>query len=149
MCYIIWNTIFVGVDDDVVKLYDLTSLADSHEDQSTPFTVPLGRLLYRVACNMIKNGNKSKKKIQLLLENCLLLLDEEKHSQVEYISWLLGKFTLLYFSWIFVIHPGLCNANYMNLRTLAMISLIIRFALKRSTKWLLILKKRIKTINPN
>ncbi|XP_048747467.2 erythroid differentiation-related factor 1-like [Ostrea edulis] len=74
--------LYKGVDDDVVKLYDLTSLADSHEDQSTPFTVPLGRLLYRVACNMIKNGNKSKKKIQLLLENCLLLLDEEKHSQM-------------------------------------------------------------------
>jgi hypothetical protein len=74
------------MDDDVVKLYDLTSLADNQEDQSNPFTVPLGRLLYRVACNMWKNGNKSRKKIQLLLENCLLLLDEEKHSQVKYIS---------------------------------------------------------------
>ncbi|XP_062611260.1 LOW QUALITY PROTEIN: erythroid differentiation-related factor 1-like [Saccostrea cucullata] len=74
--------LYKGVDDDVVKLYDLTSLADSQEDQSNPFTVPLGRLLYRVACNMWRNGNKSRRKIQLLLENCLLLLDEEKHSQI-------------------------------------------------------------------
>ncbi|XP_061171381.1 erythroid differentiation-related factor 1-like [Saccostrea echinata] len=74
--------LYKGVDDDVVKLYDLTSLADSQEDQSNPFTVPLGRLLYRVACNMWRNGNKSRRRIRLLLENCLLLLDEEKHSQI-------------------------------------------------------------------
>ena len=76
---------FIGVDDDVVKLYDLTSLADTQEDpgnQGNPFTVPLGRLLYRVARNMWNTGNKSRQKIRLLLENCLLLLDEEKHSQV-------------------------------------------------------------------
>lgn len=76
---------FKGVDDDVVKLYDLTSLADTQEDpgnQGNPFTVPLGRLLYRVARNMWNTGNKSRQKIRLLLENCLLLLDEEKHSQV-------------------------------------------------------------------
>lgn len=75
----------VGVDDDIVKLYDLTSLADAQEDQGNPFTVPLGRLLYRVARNMWNNGNKSRRKIRLLLENCLLLLDEEKHPQVCFI----------------------------------------------------------------
>lgn len=74
--------LYKGVDDDIVKLYDLTSLADAQEDQGNPFTVPLGRLLYRVARNMWNTGNKSRRKIRLLLENCLLLLDEEKHPQI-------------------------------------------------------------------
>ncbi|KAK3095461.1 hypothetical protein FSP39_014975 [Pinctada imbricata] len=77
--------LYKGVDEDVVKLYDLTSLAkDSDvEDTANPFAVPLGMLLYTVARNMYQNPNKRKKAtIKMLLETCLILLDQEKHAQV-------------------------------------------------------------------
>lgn len=53
--------LFKGKDDDVVKLYDLTSLCN-HEGQDkdqNPFTVPVAMLLYRVARNM-KNSSGRK-----------------------------------------------------------------------------------------
>lgn len=77
--------LYKGTNDDVVKLYDLTALcSDLHqsEDQN-PFTVPLGMLLYRVARNMWTDQTPGKAAlIKTLLENCLYLLDETKHSQV-------------------------------------------------------------------
>ena len=74
--------LYKGVDDDVVKLYDLTTLCSDNVNDS-PFTVPLGMLLYRVARNMWQQECRKKRAtIRTLLENCLLLLDEEKHSQV-------------------------------------------------------------------
>ncbi|XP_050399399.1 erythroid differentiation-related factor 1 [Patella vulgata] len=70
-------------NDDVVKLYDLTTLCEGEVDHGNPFTVPVGILLYRVARNLRKNtGRKKTATIRKLLENCLLLLDEDKHSQV-------------------------------------------------------------------
>jgi hypothetical protein len=66
-----------------VKLYDLTTLCSDNVNDS-PFTVPLGMLLYRVARNMWQQECRKKRAtIRTLLENCLLLLDEEKHSQVK------------------------------------------------------------------
>ncbi|KAJ8317595.1 hypothetical protein KUTeg_005499 [Tegillarca granosa] len=77
--------LYKGVDDDVVKLYDLTALCaeDTGDTHSNPFTAPLGMLLYRVARNMRQtSGRKKAATIRTLLENCLILLDEEKHSQI-------------------------------------------------------------------
>lgn len=42
--------LFKGPHDDVVKLYDLTSLCPG--DLDNPFTTPVAMLLYRVARNM-------------------------------------------------------------------------------------------------
>lgn len=74
-----------GKDDDVVKLYDLTSLCSEGllEDGQNPFTVPVAMLLYRVARSM-KHSSESPKPgtIRALLKNCLYLLPREKYPQV-------------------------------------------------------------------
>ena len=66
-----------------MKLYDLTALSSEEDQGSNPFTDPLGMLLYRVARN-IWQQNKMEKlpTIRTLLENCLLLLGKDRHSQV-------------------------------------------------------------------
>ncbi|XP_064600327.1 erythroid differentiation-related factor 1-like [Liolophura sinensis] len=77
--------LYKGVDDDVVKLYDLTTLcADYMETKNeNPFTVPLGMLLYRVARNMWKTATrKHASTIRTLLNTCVMLLDQEKYAQV-------------------------------------------------------------------
>ncbi|XP_041369063.1 erythroid differentiation-related factor 1-like [Gigantopelta aegis] len=77
--------LYKDVDDDVVKLYDLTALCGEGKTDrcQNPFTVPVGILLYRVARNMRQSADrKSMATIRELLENSLLLLDEDKHSQV-------------------------------------------------------------------
>ncbi|XP_014205550.1 erythroid differentiation-related factor 1 [Copidosoma floridanum] len=78
--------LFKGKNDDVVKLYDLTSLcSDIAEDKSqNPFTVPVAMLLYRVARNM-KNFSDYKRNcgtIRMLLKHCIQLLPKEKYPQI-------------------------------------------------------------------
>ena len=74
----------LGYDDDVIKLYDLTTLCSNLADDMTtnPFTVPVGILLYRVARNMRMHGRQKSNVVRSLLEKCLLLLDAVKHAQV-------------------------------------------------------------------
>lgn len=76
----------IGKDDDVVKLYDLTSLcSDLSEDKSqNPFTVPVAMLLYRVARNMKYSSDYKKNRgtIRMLLKNCITLLPKEKYPQI-------------------------------------------------------------------
>lgn len=77
--------LYKGTNDDVVKLYDLTTVCGDMESstEQNPFTVPLGMLLYRVARNMWTSQTPGKASlIRTLLENCLCLLDEKKYSQV-------------------------------------------------------------------
>lgn len=78
--------LFKGKDDDVVKLYDLTSLCtDVLDDKGqTPFTVPVAMLLYRVARNMknSSDGSHQAATIRMLLNNCISLLSAEKYPQI-------------------------------------------------------------------
>ncbi len=78
--------IAVGRDDDVVKLYDLTSLCSETVDEKgqNPFTVPVAMLLYRVARNMKHSveGQYKRSTIRVLLDNCVRLLDAQKYPQV-------------------------------------------------------------------
>lgn len=76
--------LFKGKDDDVVKLYDLTSLCEGGQDKDqNPFTVPVAMLLYRVARNMRHtNGNKQPGTIRMLLKHCTELLNKEKYPQI-------------------------------------------------------------------
>ncbi|KAJ1525881.1 hypothetical protein ONE63_009073 [Megalurothrips usitatus] len=78
--------LFKGKDDDVVKLYDLTSLCSDSVDENdqNPFTVPVAMLLYRVARNMKHSAESQYKRntIANLLENCVRLLDAEKYPQI-------------------------------------------------------------------
>lgn len=77
--------LFKGKDDDVVKLYDLTSLCDNVDDKGqNPFTVPVAMLLYRVARNMKHSVESQHKRstIAVLLENCVRLLDAQKYPQI-------------------------------------------------------------------
>ncbi|CAH1782614.1 unnamed protein product [Owenia fusiformis] len=77
--------LFKGSNDDVVKLYDLTTLCADNMDGPTdnPFSIPVGILLYRVARNLSKTSGKKKSgTIRTLLKNCLMLLDKEEHAQV-------------------------------------------------------------------
>lgn len=98
--------LFKGRKDDVVKLYDLTSLntaddfntqanqenasnksEESNElDDNNPFTVPVAMLLYKVARNMKatkeKIGVRQAGSIKALLDNCLKLLPADKYPQI-------------------------------------------------------------------
>ncbi|OWF38276.1 erythroid differentiation-related factor 1-like [Mizuhopecten yessoensis] len=75
--------LYKGNDDDVVKLYDLTALCGDNMEGSNPFTIPLGMLLYRVARNLRQQHQRKKAPtVRTLLENCLLLLMDDQHSQV-------------------------------------------------------------------
>lgn len=75
--------LFKGPHDDVVKLYDLTSLCGgfvASESVDNPFTTPVAMLLYRVARNM-RMTNRSKH-VKELLENALKLLSVERYPQI-------------------------------------------------------------------
>lgn len=97
--------LFKGRKDDVVKLYDLTSLCTSSEfgpgtpktennaqenltkkNESNPFTVPVAMLLYKVARNMKNSTEQIKAKqagsIKALLDNCIKLLPKEQYPQI-------------------------------------------------------------------
>ncbi|VVC32394.1 Hypothetical protein CINCED_3A025206 [Cinara cedri] len=83
--------LFKGKNDDVVKLYDLTSLCseslvEGRCEGQNPFTVPVAMLLYRVARNLKHNPNDSRPSspvtIQILLNNCLKLLNKTKYPQI-------------------------------------------------------------------
>ena len=74
-----------GERDDVVKLYDLTTLCEEScgDESQNPFMVHVGILMYTVARNMCqRHGRRKAATIRTLLDNCLLLLDQHKHSQV-------------------------------------------------------------------
>ncbi|XP_075986623.1 erythroid differentiation-related factor 1 [Anticarsia gemmatalis] len=70
--------LFKGPHDDVVKLYDLTSLCPDSLDN--PFTTPVAMLLYRVARNM-RMANRSKH-VKQLLEHVIELLKVERYPQI-------------------------------------------------------------------
>lgn len=82
--------LFKARNDDVVKLYDLTTLCnnqtDCDEKQENPFTVPVGMLLYSVARNMKNTATRITPKtagnIRALLDNCIKLLPKEKYPQI-------------------------------------------------------------------
>ncbi|XP_055390389.1 erythroid differentiation-related factor 1 isoform X2 [Condylostylus longicornis] len=101
--------LFKGKNDDVVKLYDLTTLCESdkgakggvdpekdknlnseenmpHRKNENPFTVSVAMLLYSVARNLRNASEKITAKkagsIKALLENCLKLLPKEKYPQI-------------------------------------------------------------------
>ncbi|XP_012287568.1 erythroid differentiation-related factor 1 [Orussus abietinus] len=78
--------LFKGKDDDVVKLYDLTSLCSDISDAKgqNPFTVPVAMLLYRVARNMKYSSDylRHQGTIRVLLQNCIQLLAKEKYPQI-------------------------------------------------------------------
>lgn len=78
--------LFKGTDDDVVKLYDLTSLCTEVMDDKgqTPFTIPVAMLLYRVARNMknASDGAGQSATIRMLLNNCVSLLPPEKYPEI-------------------------------------------------------------------
>ncbi|KAH0944645.1 hypothetical protein HN011_004591 [Eciton burchellii] len=78
--------LFKGENDDVVKLYDLTSLcSDVSEDKGqNPFTVPVAMLLYRVARNMKYSSDYHRHQgtIRMLLKSCVQLLIKEKYPQI-------------------------------------------------------------------
>ncbi|XP_012551683.1 erythroid differentiation-related factor 1 [Bombyx mori] len=70
--------LFKGPHDDVVKLYDLTSLCPDTLDN--PFTTPVAMLLYRVARNM-RLTNRTKH-VRQLLEHVVELLKVERYPQI-------------------------------------------------------------------
>ncbi|GAB0096187.1 erythroid differentiation-related factor 1 [Sergentomyia squamirostris] len=99
--------LFKRPKDDVVKLYDLTTLcmegeyepkaerADKNKEEKAsadganvpnPFTIPVAMLLYSVARNMKssmqKLTNKQAGAIKMLLDNCIKLLPKEKYPQI-------------------------------------------------------------------
>lgn len=78
--------LFKAKDDDIVKLYDLTSLCnDLNEDiNQNPFTTPVAMLLFKVARNlkMSSDWKRHQGTVLALLKNCLSLLDAAKYPQI-------------------------------------------------------------------
>ncbi|KAG6455737.1 hypothetical protein O3G_MSEX009378 [Manduca sexta] len=70
--------LFKGPHDDVVKLYDLTSLCPDNLDN--PFTTPVAMLLYRVARNMRITSRT--RHVRQLLEHVVELLKVERYPQI-------------------------------------------------------------------
>ncbi|XP_069191990.1 erythroid differentiation-related factor 1 isoform X2 [Procambarus clarkii] len=89
--------LFKGKDDDIVKLYDLTSLCTEGrvcvdgteeeiqtEDSGNPFTIPVAMLFYRVAKNMRASEDAHNKiaSIRALLKNSITLLDKNEYPKI-------------------------------------------------------------------
>lgn len=77
--------LFKGKDEEVIKLYDLTSLCSESdvEKDKNPFTIPVAMLLYRVARNMKHSSDRQQQgTIRMLLKNCIKLLNEEKYPEI-------------------------------------------------------------------
>ncbi|KAG5878620.1 hypothetical protein JTB14_019523 [Gonioctena quinquepunctata] len=77
--------LFKGKDEEVVKLYDLTSLCSETdvENGQNPFTIPVAMLLYRVARNMKHSVDRQQPgTIRMLLKNCIKLLPYEKYPEI-------------------------------------------------------------------
>nr|CAH7736010.1 unnamed protein product [Callosobruchus chinensis] len=77
--------LFKGKNEEVIKLYDLTSLCSESdvEKGQNPFTVPVAMLLYRVARNMKHSSDRRKPgTIRMLLQNCIKLLPYEKYPEI-------------------------------------------------------------------
>ena len=100
--------LFKGKDDDIVKLYDLTSLSqkdagikpkDCKDDidpptagmkegeeatSGNPFQTPVSMLLYRLARNILETEDRSSEEgtVRELLQNCVSLLDAEKFPHI-------------------------------------------------------------------
>ncbi|XP_053619855.1 erythroid differentiation-related factor 1 [Plodia interpunctella] len=70
--------LFKGPQDEIVKLYDLSSLCPDNLDN--PFTTPVAMLLYRVARNM-RLTNRTRH-VRQLLEHVIELLKVESHPQI-------------------------------------------------------------------
>ncbi|KAL1490907.1 hypothetical protein ABEB36_011582 [Hypothenemus hampei] len=78
--------LFKGKDEEVVKLYDLTSLCSEEDVQKgqNPFTIPVAMLLYRVARNMKHSPDRRPQPgtIRMLLKNVVKLLSDEKYPEI-------------------------------------------------------------------
>ncbi|CAG9857634.1 unnamed protein product [Phyllotreta striolata] len=77
--------LFKGKDEEVIKLYDLTSLCSEQdvENGQNPFTIPVAMLLYRVARNMKHSSDRPQPgTIRTLLKNCVKLLPHEKYPEI-------------------------------------------------------------------
>lgn len=84
-------SLFTGDDDDIVKLYDLSSLCseslvEEYCEGQNLFTIPVAMLLYHVALNLKYNPIDEKASnsatIHILLNNCLKLLNKTKYPHV-------------------------------------------------------------------
>ncbi|TRY91789.1 hypothetical protein DNTS_021912 [Danionella cerebrum] len=83
--------LFKASGSDIVKLYDLTTLCEeaAEEKYQNPFTLPVAVLLYKVASNMMIKKSQNRKiygTIRTLLLNCIKLLDEDRHPQLDDVS---------------------------------------------------------------
>jgi len=101
--------LFKGKDDDIVKLYDLTSLSqkdagikpeDCPEEEDgketppeagdeinpggNPFQTPVSMLLYRLARNILETEDRVTEEgtVRELLQNCVSLLDSNKYPHI-------------------------------------------------------------------
>jgi len=96
--------LFKGKDDDIVKLYDLTSICQkdkgikprngSKEEPTSPppesshagnpFRTPVSMLLYRLARNILESGDRKEEEgtVRELLQNCVEVLDVEKFPHI-------------------------------------------------------------------
>jgi hypothetical protein len=98
--------LFKAKNDDVVKLYDLTTLQEvartkdgsecdgkkseseneEEDNNQNPFTIPVAMLLYNLARNLKYSKEKLTAKqagnIKQLLDNCLKLLPKDKYPQI-------------------------------------------------------------------
>ena len=101
--------LFKAKDDEIVKLYDLTSLSQQDagldpksgrkkkddcdldktkssdkESEENPFQTPVSMLLYRLARNILESGNRGEEEgtVRELLTHCVSLLDSEKFPHI-------------------------------------------------------------------
>ena len=101
--------LFKAKDDEIVKLYDLTSLSQQDagldpksgrkqkedcdldktkspdkQSEENPFQTPVSMLLYRLARNILESGNRGEEEgtVRELLTHCVSLLDSDKFPHI-------------------------------------------------------------------
>lgn len=99
-------TVFIGKDDDIVKLYDLTSLCNEENFESNekdgakenvqddnPFTIPVAILLYCVAKKLFGSKDAVDKlpTVRSLLESSLSLINKDMYPKVNGVLYLIFK----------------------------------------------------------
>ena len=97
--------LFKGKDDEIVRLYDLTSLSQKDEglkpnnegeaagcddgegdnpNPENPFKTPVSMLLYRLARSILDTGDRRVEEgvVRELLQNCVALLDSKRFPHI-------------------------------------------------------------------
>ncbi|XP_057306035.1 erythroid differentiation-related factor 1-like [Hydractinia symbiolongicarpus] len=82
--------LYKSTKDDIIKLYDLTSIcSNSSVEQHNPFSITVALLLYQIARNIISSNEITEQnitRVRALLQNCDLLLEKGGRPDISFLA---------------------------------------------------------------